>query len=90
MQKRAAYPRLEREGRQRGNEKEVPGWNNKKMVGGGKQSGKTSDEVLVGTRTAACVSVMRFQTNGAAVSGIVTRKERVHLRAIAGVYLLLS
>lgn len=26
---------------------------------------------------------MRFQTNGAAVSGIVTRKERVHLRAIA-------
>lgn len=43
MQKRAAYPRLEREGRQRGNEKEVPGWNNKKMVGGGKQSGKASD-----------------------------------------------
>lgn len=34
-------------------------------------------------RDAACASVMRFQTNGAAVSGIVTRKERVHLRAIA-------
>lgn len=30
-------------------------------------------------RDAACASVMRFQTNGAAVSGIVTRKERVHL-----------
>lgn len=43
MQKRAAYSRLEREGRQRGIEKEVPGWNNKKMVGGGKQSGKASD-----------------------------------------------